>query len=167
MLAWIGMGANLGDRAGTLLAAFARIAALPGVSSCALSPCYASAPMGPPQPDYLNACARADIGAWSPRDFLAALAAIETAFGRERGEHWGPRTLDLDLLLVEGVRSEDPRMMLPHPGIRQRAFVMRPLLDLDPGLRDPVDGRSYRELLADLGEGGLRPHPWPAGAPRG
>ena len=148
--AWIALGSNLGDRAGTLRAAFEALRRLPGVTSARLSPFHETEPVGPPQPAYLNACARLELREGDPRGLLDALLATEASFGRVRGERWGPRTLDLDLLLFDQAVVDEPGLTLPHPRMQERAFVLGPLADLDPGLRHPVSGRSVSELLAGL-----------------
>lgn len=149
-LAWIGLGSNLGDRAAALEAAFASMARIPGVSDAVLSPVYETEPLGPPQPSYLNACARLRVEGMTPQALLQALQEEELRQGRLRAERWGPRTLDLDLLLWDDLVSESPGLSLPHPRLHQRAFVLRPLSDLDPLLRHPVLGRTVVELLDSL-----------------
>ena len=148
--AWIALGSNLGDRAGTLRAAFAALSRLPGIQGARLSPFYETEPVGPPQPAYLNACAHLEVDDPDPRSFLRALLDTEGAFGRVRGERWGPRTLDLDLLMFGRVVLDEPGLILPHPRMQERAFVLKPLADLDPGLRHPVSGRTVAELLASV-----------------
>jgi 2-amino-4-hydroxy-6-hydroxymethyldihydropteridine diphosphokinase len=110
---------------------------------------YRSAPVGPPQPDYVNGCALLVV-ALEPDALLERLLATERRFGRVRGERWGPRRLDLDLLLVEDQRLDTPRLTLPHPRLRERAFVLVPLAEIAPGWIDPVSGQSVAELAAAL-----------------
>ena len=154
----VALGANLGDRAGTLRSALGALGALavPGtpVRSSAL---YETAPLGPAdQPDYLNAAARLDT-ALGPEPLLDALQRIERDHGRVRigARRWGARTLDLDLLLHGDARLDTARLVLPHPGIRTRAFVLVPLAELDPGLVVPGLG-SVAELLARVDVAGVR-----------
>jgi 2-amino-4-hydroxy-6-hydroxymethyldihydropteridine diphosphokinase len=110
------------------------------------------------QPPFLNAAVRLDTGL-PPLELLDALLGIECAAGRVReGERWGPRTLDLDLLHVEGERSDDPRLILPHPRIAERAFVLLPLNDLAPALEIPGQGR-VAELLSALDHSGCEALP--------
>lgn len=146
-VAWIALGANLGDREGTLRAAFEVLRALPGVRDARMSSRIETAPVGPPQPAYLNACARLEIEGWDPRRLLETLHSVEASFGRVRGERWGPRTLDLDLLLFDDRVLEAPGLALPHPRMHERAFVLEPLAELDPSLRHPVLGKTVVELL--------------------
>lgn len=129
--AWIGLGANLGERAGTLRTALAALAALPGTRLLRVSSLYRSAPVDAGGPDYLNAVA--EIGTQlPPHDLLAALQAIEHAAGRERPYRNAPRTLDLDILLYGDLQSADATLTLPHPRLHERAFVLLPLAELAP-----------------------------------
>ena len=112
--AYIGLGANLGDPQNTLQAAAAALAALPGVQHCVLSPFYRSAPVQATGPDFVNAVARLDT-TLTPLDILDALQAIEQQHHRLRPYRNAPRTLDLDLLLIEGVTLNSERLMVPHP----------------------------------------------------
>jgi 2-amino-4-hydroxy-6-hydroxymethyldihydropteridine diphosphokinase len=146
--AYIGIGSNLNDPADQVGQAFQALADLPVSRLAARSPCYRTAPVGGPtdQPDYLNAAAALET-ALTPDALLAALQAIENAQGRVRAERWGPRTLDLDLLLYGSITRDDPRLTLPHPRLHQRAFVLYPLHDIAPELIIPGQG----ELAALLG----------------
>lgn len=151
----IALGANLGDCRATLEAALAALEASPRVRVLARSRWYRSAPVGPPQPDYVNGCALLAV-ALEPEDLLERLLATERRFGRVRGERWGPRHLDLDLLLVGDQRLVSPHLTLPHPRLRERAFVLVPLAEIAPAWIDPVSGQSVAELAAALrGEGCL------------
>jgi 2-amino-4-hydroxy-6-hydroxymethyldihydropteridine diphosphokinase len=118
---------------------------------------YRSAPVSPTfpaiaQPDYLNTAAVAEvIAADLPPDAILAVAkALELAAGRRRGVRFGPRPLDIDLLVYGGLRSDAPELTLPHPRLRERRFVLEPLAEIAPGLAVPPDGASVRELLAAL-----------------
>ena len=149
--AWVGLGANLGDARGALQAAVAAIAALPRSRLAAVSSIYRSAPMDGGGPDYLNAVAAVDTGL-APEALLQALQAIEAAMGRERPFPNAPRTLDLDLLLHGLWRLAGPRLVLPHPRLHQRAFVLLPLLELAPGLTVPGLGALAHWLPGTAGQ---------------
>jgi 2-amino-4-hydroxy-6-hydroxymethyldihydropteridine diphosphokinase len=153
--AYIGLGSNLDDPAGQVRRALAALAAIPDTRLIASSAFYRSPPLGPQdQPDFVNAVAGL-LTRLPARELLSALQAIEDAQGRRRdGPRWGPRTLDLDLLLYGGLRLEDEGLVLPHPGLAERAFVLVPLLELAPGLRLP-GGASIARLAAAAGDGGL------------
>jgi 2-amino-4-hydroxy-6-hydroxymethyldihydropteridine diphosphokinase len=151
----IALGSNLGDRQDILQGAVDAIAGLSEVELLAASPVYETVPVGgPPQPDYLNAVlvVRTTL---PPRLLLDRLQEIEAAFDRVREVRWGPRTLDLDIITVNGERSDDPELTLPHPRAHERAFVLAPWLDADPDAALPGYG-PVSELLAGLGEAGIR-----------
>ncbi|MDN3921932.1 2-amino-4-hydroxy-6-hydroxymethyldihydropteridine diphosphokinase [Roseateles violae] len=150
--AYIGLGANLGvDLIGTLERALAALAALPQTRLVAVSPAYRTTPVDAGGPDYLNAVAALDT-ALAPLDLLDALQAIEQAHGRERPYRNAPRTLDLDLLLQGECSLQTPRLSLPHPRLHERAFVLRPLLDLAPALQVPGLGALRERLPAVAGQ---------------
>jgi 2-amino-4-hydroxy-6-hydroxymethyldihydropteridine diphosphokinase len=153
--AYVGLGSNLDNPPAQLRRALAALARLPETRRVASSGFYWNPPMGPPgQPDYLNAVAGL-LTLLSPPALLAELRQIEAAQGRERdGPHWGPRTLDLDLLLHGQTCSADESLALPHPGIADRPFVLVPLAEVAPGLRLP-DGREVARLAAACGAAGL------------
>lgn len=152
--AWIGLGSNLGDSAAILRQA---VRDIDGHQSCRIevvSSCYRSRALGPGrQPDYLNAVLRLRtmLGA---RQLLALLHEIETAHGRQREQHWGPRTLDLDLLLFDTQTIDEPGLRVPHPRMEERNFVVCPLAELDPQLALPSGLRASR-LCRNLGTDGL------------
>ncbi|HWL38543.1 MAG TPA: 2-amino-4-hydroxy-6-hydroxymethyldihydropteridine diphosphokinase [Frankiaceae bacterium] len=126
----LSLGANLGDRLTTLQTALDALAAQ--VVVVAVSPVYETAPVGKvDQPDFLNAVALVDTSL-SPADLLSYAQRVEVAGGRLRAERWGPRTLDIDLIAYDDVVSHDPHVTLPHPRAGERAFVLRPWLDVDP-----------------------------------
>ena len=134
--ALIGLGANLGDALGTLRAALADLQRLPACQLLRVSSNYRSAPVDASGPDYCNAVAMLR-SALPARELLAALQAIERAHGRERpaGLHNAPRTLDLDLLWVDGVQLDEAGLTLPHPRMQLRAFVLAPLAEIAPHWR--------------------------------
>ena len=145
-LAYVGLGANLGDPVRQIGLAFNELDALPGTRLSARSPLYRSAPLGyEAQPDFVNAVAelRTSLRAG---ELLAALLEIEDRHGRERSFQDAPRTLDLDLLLYGDEVLESERLTLPHPRLHERAFVLRPLLDLVPDIGIPGHGAA-RGLL--------------------
>jgi 2-amino-4-hydroxy-6-hydroxymethyldihydropteridine diphosphokinase len=144
----IALGANLGDRAATLSEAARQLASLGRVR--ARSSLWQTAPLGPPQPDYLNAAALVET-ALPPLEVLEGLLTIERAFGRERRERWGPRTIDLDLVALGSVQLASERLILPHPEASRRAFVLAPIAEVAPDLVLPGFGRVV-ELLAALPE---------------
>ena len=142
--AYVALGANLGDREATIEAA---VAALPGV--VAVSQLRETDPVGVvDQPRFLNGAVRLETDL-SARQLLDALLAIERELGRERRERWGPRTIDLDLLLYGGTTVDEPGLTVPHPFLHERRFVLEPLAELDPALVVPGRGR-VSHLLAEL-----------------
>ncbi|WP_456413262.1 2-amino-4-hydroxy-6-hydroxymethyldihydropteridine diphosphokinase [Thiolapillus sp.] len=145
--AFIGLGSNLHHPERQLLRALEELDALPETRLHCASSLYESAPMGPQdQPDYLNAVAEIRTGL-TPLALLDELQRIEEAHGRIREQRWGPRTLDLDLLLYGKQVIREPRLRVPHPGIARRAFVLRPLEEIAPGLLVPELG-EVEELSA-------------------
>jgi 2-amino-4-hydroxy-6-hydroxymethyldihydropteridine diphosphokinase len=149
----IALGSNLGDRRANLDGAVARLGASPGIRLLARSAWHWSAPVGPPQPDYLNGCAVLET-TLTPEALLDRLLAIERQFGRLRGERWGPRTLDLDLIFFGQRQLRGARLQVPHPCLRERAFVLEPLAEIAPGWIDPVTGRSVAQLADALRRAG-------------
>jgi len=103
---------------------------------------YRAAPIGPPQPEFLNAAMLIGFEG-TPRDLLAALLAIEAKLGRVRDERWGPRTIDLDILWIDGTCVRTEELSVPHPHLRERAFALAPMLELVPDARDPTSGEPY------------------------
>jgi 2-amino-4-hydroxy-6-hydroxymethyldihydropteridine diphosphokinase len=149
--AYVAVGANLGDREATIRAALAKLEALPGVSVQAVSRLIETDPVGPvpDQPRFLNGAARLET-TLAPRELLEALLRVEVELGRVReGRTGGPRTIDLDLLLFEEWQLDEPGLILPHPRLHERRFVLEPLLELEPGLKVPGKG-TVEGLLARL-----------------
>jgi 2-amino-4-hydroxy-6-hydroxymethyldihydropteridine diphosphokinase len=143
----IGLGSNLGERRALLLAAARAVHMLgkPGP----VSALYETVPVGPPQPLFLNAALAIETPL-APDSLLDALLEIERQLGRVRRERWGPRSIDLDILWIAEGPFESPRLSVPHPELRCRAFALRPLLDVAPGATDPRDGTPYTLALALL-----------------
>jgi len=152
--AFIGLGSNLQNPRKQLEHALQALARLPESRLTATSALYQSRPVGPPQPDYLNAVACLHT-ALTPLTLLDQLQSIEDAQGRERKERWGPRTLDLDLLLYDDQKLALPRLQLPHPELAQRPFVLYPLADIAPDLTLP-GGDSLQDLLQTCPHEGLQ-----------
>ena len=151
----IALGSNLGDRCQELQRAVDELAATRGLRITAVSPVYETAPVGgPEQPDYLNAVVLAETSR-PAAELLRRAHTIEVAAQRTREVHWGPRTLDVDIIAYGAETSSDPVLTLPHPRAHERAFVLAPWLDADPGAVLPGRGRVAALLAALLG-GGVR-----------
>lgn len=149
--AWIGLGANLGDAVRAVEEAMQAIAGLPGVVDLRRSSLYRSAPVDASGPDFVNAVVEVRTTLAAPA-LLAALHAIEARAGRDRPFRNAPRLLDLDLLAHGDTRSADTALTLPHPRLHRRAFVLCPLLELDPALELPGLGRLADHLDAVAGQ---------------
>ena len=140
---YLSLGANLGERGETLREALRQLSQLPETHLTAVSPFYETAPWGKlDQPAFLNAAA-AVTTTLMPQQLLHGCQRIERALGRVRHEHWGARTIDIDLLYIAGVSLASPELVLPHPYLTQRAFVLRPLADIASEL--VIEGRPVRE----------------------
>ncbi|HEX6613395.1 MAG TPA: 2-amino-4-hydroxy-6-hydroxymethyldihydropteridine diphosphokinase [Rhodanobacteraceae bacterium] len=152
--AYVALGSNLDDPRAQVLRGFDALTRLPGSRLLARSRLYRSAPWGvTEQPGFVNAAAELET-TLAPRQLLDSLLDIERAAGRDRGgPRWGPRVLDLDLLLYGNLQCEDPGLTLPHPRLHERAFVLLPLNELAPDFEVPSRGR-VRELLARMDSSG-------------
>ncbi len=150
--AYIGLGSNLHDPARQLESAFERLASIPDTRLIRQSSLYRSAPFGGvEQPDFVNAVA-AVLTQLSAEQLLRELQRIEAEHGRERGDvRWGPRVLDLDLLVYADQRMDDPELTVPHPGIAERNFVLLPLQEIAPALSVPGLGKVMK-LQVNLDE---------------
>lgn len=154
--AYVALGANLGDPRATVLAAFAALANLPESHLTRCSSLYRTAPVGIlSQPDFVNAVALLETRL-PPESLLDALLDLEARFGRLRRERNGPRTLDLDLLLYDGIELDLPRLTLPHPRLHLRAFVLLPLAEIAPDLAIPRRGSVAAWLPAVANQGIVR-----------
>ena len=154
---YVGLGSNLDDPLEHVRTAFAQLAGIEDTRLVARSRLYQSAPLGPPdQPDYVNAVAGL-LTRRTPAALLEALQAIELRHHRDRsGPKWGPRTLDLDLLLYADLESTDSSLVIPHPHLHERAFVLVPLAEIAPDVQVPGHGRVAL-LAARIGRESLRP----------
>lgn len=158
--AFIGLGSNLKEPAVQLARAVAELAGLPDTTLVAQSPFYSSSPVGPQdQPDFINGAVWLSTNL-EPHTLLDQLQAIEQEHGRERIRHWGPRTLDLDLLVYGFRVLNDERLTVPHRELPHRDFVLQPLLDLNPELALP-DGTTISALRAQCADNRLRQLPPP------
>lgn len=152
--AYIGFGANLGDRLASCRKALAALAALPGSRLGGTSSLYETEPVGlTDQPAFINGFALLETEG-DPHWLLAQLLAIEADLGRVRASRWGPRTIDLDLLLFDEETIASGGLTVPHPRLHERRFVLQPLHEIAPTLRHPVLGKTIGELLEALGEEG-------------
>jgi 2-amino-4-hydroxy-6-hydroxymethyldihydropteridine diphosphokinase len=153
--AYVALGSNLDDPGRQVGRAFDALASLPDTRLVARSPLYRSPPFGPvAQPDFVNAVAGL-LTRLAPRVLLDALKALEAMLGREAPVvRWGPRRIDLDLLVYGAARIEEPGLVVPHPGLAARAFVLQPLSDVAPDLEVPGLGR-VRSLAARVDAAGL------------
>lgn len=151
----ISLGANLGDPAQQIAAALTLLSRDPQIAVTSVSQAYATDPVGrTDQPPFVNVSALLETDL-TAADVLQRTQAVENALGRVRVERWGPRTLDIDLIAVVGLRSDDPVLTLPHPRAHERAFVLVPWLDLDADAELPGRGR-VADLLSALPEQGVR-----------
>ncbi|MEM6253678.1 MAG: 2-amino-4-hydroxy-6-hydroxymethyldihydropteridine diphosphokinase [Cyanobacteria bacterium P01_D01_bin.156] len=151
----IALGSNLGDSEKTIERALVQLDRN-DLRLGMRSQLYKTAPVGPPQPDYINACAIFHT-TLSPEQVLKALLSIETHFGRIRRERWGPRTLDLDLLLYDDHIIDTPNLTLPHPRMQERAFVLVPLAEIAPDWQHPINQQTIQTLLKQVDIAGVFP----------
>jgi len=151
----IALGSNLGDSLTILKDALEILAESPSITLKKYSSWYQTAPVGPPQPDYLNGCALLEVHL-TPQDLLETLLGIEAKFGRVRRERNGPRTLDLDLLLFDDLILDTPNLQVPHPRMRERAFVLVPLAEIAPDWVEPVSGKAIAQLVQTVDCSGVQ-----------
>ncbi len=154
--AYMGMGSNLGERLSLLQRSLELLQQEYPISISTVSPLYETEPVGgPPQGLYLNACAAIET-ALPPVLLLRAMQEVEIKLGRVRTRRWGPRTLDLDLLLYDTLIMHTPTLVLPHPRMTERLFVLSPLCDIAPNLVIPGTRKTVSELKALLDPAGVR-----------
>jgi len=148
---YLGLGSNMGDRRRNLEAALDALRAHPQIAVTAVSSFLETDPVGGPpgQGKFLNAAAKIETDL-SPEALLEELKRVERALGRREGPRWGPREIDLDILLCGNTILDTEALTIPHPRMRERRFVLEPLAEIAPAARDPVTGLSVRELLALL-----------------
>lgn len=145
----IALGSNIGDSRAILEAATETLAQTPGIILEAKSSWYKTKAVGPPQPDYLNGAVILQVE-MIPQLLLETLLKIENKYGRVRQERWGPRTLDLDLLLYDDLILDTPNLQLPHPRMRERAFVLIPLAEIAPDWVEPISGCAIKQLVKEV-----------------
>lgn len=151
----IALGSNLGDSLATLESALVQLAQVPGITLESRSHWYRTQAVGPPQPDYLNGCVILQTSR-SPQGLLSILLELEQQAGRVRQERWGPRTLDLDLLLFDHQILKTPTLEIPHPRLRERAFVLIPLAEIAPDWIDPVSHCAIATLMQAVDCSGMQ-----------
>ena len=155
-IAYLGLGSNLGDRLDTLQRAVDLLGAEANIEVTRCSRMWETDPVGgPPQPDFLNVVVRADVDL-PPRDLLAACQRVEAALGRLRDIRWGPRTVDIDVLLIAERAVDEPDLEVPHPRLHERAFVLMPLLEIEPDPLLPDGTRLVDVRLGPDAAGGVR-----------
>jgi 2-amino-4-hydroxy-6-hydroxymethyldihydropteridine diphosphokinase len=152
----LGLGSNLGNRREYLQEGVRQLQQHAQIT--AISALYETDPIGPEQPDYLNAALRLRTQL-EPLALLELQLSIERGLGRERAQRWGPRTLDLDLLFIVGRTVDGPGLVVPHRELTRRAFALLPLLDVMPDAVDPLSGERYRNLAQRLDRTGVRELP--------
>lgn len=151
----IALGSNLGDSRTTLETAVATLANMPEITLLTRSSWYQTKAVGPPQPDYINGCAVLQVK-MPPQTLLETLLTVEAQFGRVRRERWGARTLDLDLLLYDDLILDTPTLTLPHPRMRERAFVLVPLAEIAPDWLDPGSQKAIAQLVTAVDCSGVK-----------
>lgn len=151
--AYLGLGSNIGDKAGTIAEAIRRLAATPGIRLVARSGDYRTPPWGDTDQDWFLNAAVAIETTLSPHELLEAGLSIETALGRVRERRWGPRVIDIDVLSYAGATISDERLVLPHRYVRERAFVLVPLAEIAPDLA--IGPETVAEALAKLDTTGI------------
>lgn len=151
----IALGSNLGDSRTILENALQTLDQDSQIEVVAVSSWYQTVPIGPPQPDYLNggALLKTEL---PPQALLAILLQVEAQAGRVRGERWGARTLDLDIILYDGLILDTPQLQIPHPRMRERAFVLVPLAEIAPDWIEPISGHAIAHLVQAVDCSGVK-----------
>jgi 2-amino-4-hydroxy-6-hydroxymethyldihydropteridine diphosphokinase len=149
------MGSNLGNSAEILQTAIATLNNTPGITVKAHSRFYETVAVGPPQPDYINVAALLET-TLTPFELLEQLLSIEASFGRVRRERWGPRLLDLDLLLFNQLVLDTPHLLIPHPRMNERAFVLVPLSEIAGDWIDPITGKAIAAMVQAVDCSGVK-----------
>ncbi|MBN2168760.1 MAG: 2-amino-4-hydroxy-6-hydroxymethyldihydropteridine diphosphokinase [Actinobacteria bacterium] len=150
-MAYVGIGSNLGDRLSNLQGCISELEKRDGIRIAAVSSAYLSKPVGEAdQPDFLNGVVAVETDK-SPHEFLELLQEIERMYGRKRYRHWGPRTLDADILLFNDMQLDEPGLKIPHPMMTERRFVLEPLLEIEPevSLPDKTPLKENLKMIAD------------------
>ena len=150
----IALGSNLGDSLNILETAIEKLSQTSGVTLNTYSRWYRTLPIGPPQPDYFNGCALLTVQL-TPQELLIILLEIEQQFGRVRGKRWGPRILDLDILLYDNLVLDTPDLKIPHPHMKERAFVLFPLAEIAPNWIEPISQKNILQLLQNVDCSGI------------
>jgi 2-amino-4-hydroxy-6-hydroxymethyldihydropteridine diphosphokinase len=162
--AYLALGSNLGDRLEHLREAVRRLGATDGIDVARSSRIYETEPVGPPQPPYLNAVLEVET-TLSPRELLEACQAVEDALGRVRAERWGPRTIDVDVLTYDELTVDEPDLVIPHPRMHERGFVLVPLGELDADAALPGGRRLSTLRISPDVVLGVRPFASPLPVP--
>lgn len=153
---YLALGSNLGDKRAYLTEAVEKLGQQKNIRIQKVSEFIETEPYGGVKQDvFLNGCLKAET-LFTPEELLNEMHRIEAEAGRERLIHWGPRTLDLDLIFYDDLVTEDPNLILPHPDMANREFVLRPLAELCPWKRHPITGKSIREMLSELENKSIR-----------
>ena len=152
----IALGSNLGNSLASLEQSLKILDKTSGISVVKVSSWYRTKPIGPPQPDYLNGCAILAVEQ-TPEELLVLLQALELQFGRVRSKEtrWGARTLDLDIILYGNLMIKTPELTIPHPRMRERAFVLVPLAEIAPDWQEPISQKAIAQLVAEVDSSGV------------
>lgn len=151
----IALGSNLGDSLTTLEGTINQLSQTAGITVQACSSWYQTAPVGPPQPDFINGCALLEVEL-TPQELLRDLFGVENQFERVRQQRWGARTLDLDLLLFDDLILETSELQIPHPRMNERAFVLVPLAEIAPNWIEPKSKEAIARLVQAVDCSGIR-----------